>query len=711
MNQPKYVKSIAEAVYNSCPNIPTVINNIILDYISDHSRFSVTGENHYAMLTRNGTIMSFGSNRQGQLENIPKESGYISVGCGSFHTSALHEDGYVRTWGKYNYGREIINVPTTSDFVAIAVGDNHSIGLREDGSVVSWSDLEEYNEISDNAKGSDYIDIYAGGCNSVAVRADGTYKIWGFNRDGQVSKAKQEEFLSFHMNFDIIAQRADNKFEIWGTIPTNRVDKWIDMPGNVEFKSIINSQSKFVGLSTEGKIYAWGAIGDAPAGASQSQFVGLSTKGKKYTWGAIGDVPTGDDFIDIANNWSSSVALRSNGTLVAWSDLDSYDILSQLPTGSDFTSIHSTGYWNVVAMKGKEMIVWGSMKYNQVPGNVIISDFVTMSCSDTYVIAIDSSGNAYIWGDMNWRDTSSLSYNDDNKGEGNLFNLCRGRRDELSSYSGVGFKEVYAKQSHYIIMLKDGSIIGWQEEDEMDYIITEDIPTGKGFTYLSCGTFVSCAIRDTKLYSWGIDFDNEMSISDIPTDSGYRLVQCAFDFVIALKESGKLVAWGSNDCESLIMPDGDDFVEIAATHKHWIALRSNGTMCTGGCNEAYVIEEMPDDNGYTHVYAGINYSVAMRFDGSIVAWGCNYELDDYPRIAGFTMVALGHDHVVLLHKDGTIHSFGNLSIEYLSCPTGNGFVSVFAGNRYSGAIRSDKTVILWGDKHNQVINSIPRRSA
>jgi alpha-tubulin suppressor-like RCC1 family protein len=125
------------------------------------------GAFHSLAVLDDGTVLSWGSNLQGQLGvsrvGIPEQSseprvvrelsGVVSVAAGLNFSLALRADGTVLTWGDHRLGQLGQDVPTGlgaySDLPAVVPGLSgvtslaarwdFSVALREDGSVVSWS--------------------------------------------------------------------------------------------------------------------------------------------------------------------------------------------------------------------------------------------------------------------------------------------------------------------------------------------------------------------------------------------------------------------------------------------------------------------------------------------------------------------------------------------------------------------------------------------
>ncbi len=88
-------------------------------------------------LKRDGTVVAWGDNDQGQATVPAGLTDVIAIAAGDFHSLALKRDGTVVAWGSNAYGQ--LNVPAgLCDVTAIVAGRFHSLALKRDGSVVSW---------------------------------------------------------------------------------------------------------------------------------------------------------------------------------------------------------------------------------------------------------------------------------------------------------------------------------------------------------------------------------------------------------------------------------------------------------------------------------------------------------------------------------------------------------------------------------------------
>ncbi|XP_030755078.1 secretion-regulating guanine nucleotide exchange factor [Sitophilus oryzae] len=119
-----------------------------------------SGQNHTVSLKENGTILSWGENKYGQLgvdtsvaiSFIPLEAfhleGLSSVYAGWTHSAALANNGDVFIWGRNNYGQlgsgranalfKPEKLDTLSNVNQLSLGSEHNLAVTKDNKLYSW---------------------------------------------------------------------------------------------------------------------------------------------------------------------------------------------------------------------------------------------------------------------------------------------------------------------------------------------------------------------------------------------------------------------------------------------------------------------------------------------------------------------------------------------------------------------------------------------
>ncbi len=304
------------------PNFPAVNNSITPKRIS-------AGYNHYHGVKGDGTLWSWGLNRQGVIADgtdsegvvvtFPTQinlSNVVSVFSQSYYSMALLADGTVWSWGLNSRGQlgnndpgfsvyghddkpdaasyhSIIPVQVTglNNVVQIAMGDYHALALKNDGTVWSWGDNFNkqlgHPEIPARSSAqqvhglSNIIQIAAGFLSSMAVRSDGKVLSWG---NGSFSGTNLFGDDSIRISPDPI------------------VNPHID---NVV--AIAHSDSHVLALKSDGTVWSWGVNAHGALGNN-------STENSIEPVQAHGLA----DVIQVSTKNYTSMALKSDGTVWIW---------------------------------------------------------------------------------------------------------------------------------------------------------------------------------------------------------------------------------------------------------------------------------------------------------------------------------------------------------------------------------------------------------
>jgi alpha-tubulin suppressor-like RCC1 family protein len=176
------------------------------------------GDNHTVALLNDGTVLTWGENRYGQLGNGTKKSSdtpqkgadvsnIVDISSGINHCMALRSDGKVYSWGD-NHNGQIGNGKHTSgaffgnnDAVTpvevkkltkvcqISAEGNSSAALLEDGTVWQWGIRTSINPprfVSEPQRENafeDIVQISAGRARTLALTKDGKVWQWGIIDD------------------------------------------------------------------------------------------------------------------------------------------------------------------------------------------------------------------------------------------------------------------------------------------------------------------------------------------------------------------------------------------------------------------------------------------------------------------------------------------------------------------------------------------------
>lgn len=118
-----------------------------------------SGQNHTSVLRKDGTVLTWGENKYGQLGLEPStknvyipaevfnQSGLEKIRAGWTHTALLTSTGEIINWGRNNYGqlgsqRSTPHKPEKlcdlKDVTKLSIGSEHNLAVTEDGKLYSW---------------------------------------------------------------------------------------------------------------------------------------------------------------------------------------------------------------------------------------------------------------------------------------------------------------------------------------------------------------------------------------------------------------------------------------------------------------------------------------------------------------------------------------------------------------------------------------------
>ncbi|EFR05535.1 RNA transporter 2 [Nannizzia gypsea CBS 118893] len=207
------------------------------------------GDNHALAIDSRGAVFAWGSGQQNQLGRRivernklnglqPREFGLpkniVHVGCGSFHSFAVHKSGKVYGWGLNSYcetgiqqgagdDEAVILHPTVIDslndksIVQICGGSHHTIARTADGECLAWGRIDGFQSglkvdtLSDSAVIKDDRDrprvlfeptavpgfkadyVAAGADHSIAIDNEGRAWTWGFSANYQTGQGTDDD--------------------------------------------------------------------------------------------------------------------------------------------------------------------------------------------------------------------------------------------------------------------------------------------------------------------------------------------------------------------------------------------------------------------------------------------------------------------------------------------------------------------------------------
>ena len=580
-------------------------------------------------LKSDDTVVAWGDNYSGDLGDgsgsvqtapvaVAGLSNVRAIAAGWYHTLAVKWDGTVWSWGE-NYdgelgiGSGLYNEPTPvqvfglHDIVAVSAGDEFSLALAADGTVYAWGyngsgQLGDgsYNQHSIPEKvaglGGQAVAVAAGGDQSFALLTTGTLTAWGGDYSGELGNGASGNDYTTPVAASmsgVAAVSAGNYFSAAISGPTPSIPP---PPGS--------SHATKCGTSSDSAAIAWGGNSNGQVGD-----------------GTTTDAPTpeqvnglGNDIVAVTAGDAHGVALRDDGSVVAWGDNSNYQLgdgrqetysvipvpVSDAGSGSCIVSVASGPYADhTLALKQDgTVIAWGSNSYGQLGDggydypetpavvNGLSQRVTAVAAGGDHSLALLANGNVVAWGDDSYGELG------DNNSQ-----------DEYSPVAVIGLSNV---------------------------------------TAISAGGYFSMALRsDGTVWTWGDNQyaelgDGNQTQSNVPVEvpglSGVKAIAAGGYHALALKSDGTVVSWGYDNVGTLGNPSAAEYQTTPIS-----VLGLKGTVKA--------------------LSAGEEHNLALMQNGNVLAWGSNFRgaLGDGTDVAGGpspVQVATLYDNVAQISAGG-----------------------------------------------------------
>ena len=186
-----------------------------------------------------------------------------------------------------------------------------------------------------------------------------------------------------------------------------------------------------------------------------------------------------------------------------------------------------------------------------------------------------------------------------------------------------------------------------------------------------------------------------------PAGNDFVKVSVGLHF-IGLRSDGTIVEWDADgEVYEQSLPEGTQLIDVAAGIGFWVGIDTNGALVNSGPDN-YLGPNPP--GVYTAVAACDIFAIALREDGVVVTWPNNEIQNVYNGLPFYCAdISLGVNHISFLRPDGSVGTYyqnnHDISQEYW-LPPGNDFVAVAAGGDHSLALKTDGSLVAWGNNDN-----------
>ncbi len=255
-----------------------------------------------------------------------------------------------------------------------------------------------------------------------------------------------------------------------------------------------------------------------------------------------------DTFKAIAAGGEHSLALRTNGTVIAWGG-NTYG-QTNVPAGLSNVTAIAAGYYHSLALRSDgKVVAWGHNSDGQTNVAPGLSNVVALSAGCYHNLALRNDGTVVAWG----RNSSGET------------NVPPGLSNVVSVAAGC---------SHSLALKDNGIIVGWGDNDHGQL----DVPSGlASVAALAGGNDFSLALKANRtVVAWGDNYNGQTNVpvglSNVVAISGGGFHS------LALRTDGTIAGWGQNTYGQTNVPPGlSNMIAIAAGASHSLALQGDGS--------------------------------------------------------------------------------------------------------------------------------------
>ncbi|MEY3266851.1 MAG: hypothetical protein RJA15_1297 [Actinomycetota bacterium] len=473
----------------------------------------------------------------------------------------------------------------------------------------------------------------------------------------------------------------------------------------------------------------------------------LTTTGEVVSWGAFGVAPTKNARLIASSCWNAA-AITDDGEYKIWGDEDSTIAEYDQPQRIDFSTItqmvltYSAG---IALDSDGKLHQWGQQ--DGLPEDIALLTFKKIATNAEVVMAIDSENRLHAWtpGDTQFTTPTRLA--------------------------NIQIAEIAGGMLSFTILDVDGKIHSWSPGQSVENAIPSNVAEG---IYTSIATSLSDAFSiaidpSGKMVIWGSEPDtydqqsNSNTPAEIPewvdnmTSSDDEIVSVSIGLgsVFVLYKSGANDSWSfgsdtnadwpyrlrsrvyvspiaaggyhtyaidetfairqlDDSSQTTVLPEGNDFIALAAGLNHGLAIRQDGTLAgwfDSSHQKSKIASQIPEGLAdVTDIAAGYNWSIAVVNNSEVHQWGSIFSpqsnivelpVGDFH----FDRLKATYNHAVALVTDWgndsrRVLAWGDNSAGQATIPesviNATDILDVAAGYNCSAALHYDGKITVWG---------------
>lgn len=368
-----------------------------------------------------------------------------------------------------------------------------------------------------------------------------------------------------------------------------------------------------------------------------------------------------------------------------------------------------------------------------IPRNESLKAIKDIVFTEDNTVALQEDGTVVVWG-TNW----APSVDEDMVGDVPV---------------GATFEKLAAGAHHVLGLKSNGTVVAWGNNDSEQCNVPEDLTN---VVEISAGSHFSLARKsDNTIICWGASSDPTICQTTVPTGLTFSKMSGGDDYYLLLNTGGTLTIipperhplptntrkfkdiFAGYDFYVTIEADGSDgrdentinsFSQSGETYGipdtgltgNFVAITDKLTVIgkTGGIisiqyhpndyvNGVLEMDHIPVVTSIKKIATGTkNIAIVLDNSGSIYGWGNNTDNQITIPYQGFTLIKqieIGKEHAILLGKDGQVRCIGKNTFGQCDVPSNaTNVASVWAGRNFSGVIKTDGTIVGWGETREYI---------
>jgi alpha-tubulin suppressor-like RCC1 family protein len=430
-------------------------------------------------------------------------------------------------------------------------------------------------------------------------------------------------------------------------------------------------------------------------------------------------IPT--DVEDIAAGPYYCLALRANGTVVAWGD-NRFGQCNIPPGLSDVIAVSAGASHSLALKKDGTIVAWGDDSAGQgnVPAHGAHTNITKIAAGDSHNLALGEDGRVIAWG-----------------------NNSDGACDVPKGLTGV--REIVAGHGFSLALKEDGTIEGWGQckvPPGLSNVKAIAAGYGRAVAVNNDGTAVVWEITENHATSRGEAINGVTGVAEAALGNGFTVVR-KIDGMVEVTRGGArngvpLGARTSRAGLQVYIPALA--TAIAATRDCTLVLRDDGTVVKWPAygvwhHEGRVVsitqspvgaaphgifllehglvmmsrltgEQPPLDLGHVVAIASarsLSTVLWLKEDRPVRGIRGPYESVNVPNgLSEVVDIAVTRDHCLALRRNGTVEAWSTWPEEYVVPHNGlaglDNCVAIRGCNYYSLALRANGTVVAWGQQ-------------